>query len=348
MASKRLKTTVSQAGCLACESVADKGFAVIVAVTMGHVDCLLRVLDAGGDVNFNPRLIAGPFSGCPATPLMLALQIPRDETECIVGTLIKGGADVNIKDDNLDTALTLAIKNGKFNFVKPLVEAGADVRYQGWNMLWHLAEREETARLKTLLQIGFSVNLAEVLIERPLFSFPRASMKINHGGPNVLTKYLATFGKRAKREVEMLLYEVGESLDNCKVEIPDYLQQAPSLKHLCREAIRKHLLQMDPHGNLFHRVPKLEIPLTLHNYLLYDQILDDGDDDDDAEMDQELEVKQEVQLNLKHLCRKAIREHLLRISDMQLFVTVPTLGLPLNITDYLLYEQTLDDDDDDD
>ena len=83
--------------------------------------------------------------------------------------------------------------------------------------------------------------------------------------------------------------------------------------------------------------------------MLYDQTLDDDvdDNDDDAEMDQELEVKQEVQLNLKHLCRKAIREHLLRISDMQLFITVPTLGLPWNITDYLLYNKTLDDDDDD-
>ena len=36
------------------------------------------------------------------------------------------------------------------------------------------------------------------------------------------------------------------------------------LKHLCREAIRKHLLLMGQ-VNLFFRVPQLEIPLILHD-----------------------------------------------------------------------------------
>ena len=99
-------------------------------------------------------------------------------------------------------------------------------------------------------------------------------MKINKDGPNVLTKYLATFGKRAKREVAMLLYAAGESLDNCKVEIPGYLQQRPSLKHLCREAIRKHLLQMSD-ANLFIRIPSLGLPKPLQRYVLYHIELND-------------------------------------------------------------------------
>ena len=181
------------------------------------------------------------------------------------------------------------------------------------------------------------------------YSIASKEMTVNKDEPKVLTKYLKTRGKRAEEEVVMLFYAAGESINKDQVRVPDYLQVKTSLKHLCREAIRTHLLQMDPHGNLFHRVPKLEIPPILHDYFLYDQTLDDDvddNDDDDAEMDQKLEVKQEVRLNLKHLCREAIREHLLRISDMQLFITVPTLGLPWNITDYLLYNKTLDDDDD--
>ena len=154
--------------------------------------------------------------------------------------------------------------------------------------LWEVVRKGETKNIKILLQDGVNVNMPEVVCT---YSTCSKAVTVNKDGPKVLTKYLKTCGKRAEQKVVMLLYAAGETINKDQVRVPDYLQVKTSLKHLCREAIRKHLLQMDPHGNLFHRVPKLEIPLTLHNYLLYDQILDDGDDDDDAEMDQELEVK---------------------------------------------------------
>ena len=47
-----------------------------------------------------------------------------------------------------------------------------------------------------------------------------------------------------------------------------------SLKNICREAIRSHLLQMSE-VNLFVRVPSLPLPKALQSYLLYDQALDD-------------------------------------------------------------------------
>ena len=40
---------------------------------------------------------------------------------------------------------------------------------------------------------------------------------------------------------------------------------------------------------------------------------------------------------LKHLCRETIREHLLQMSQDNLFVRVPRLGLPKSLTGYLLY-----------
>ena len=54
------------------------------------------------------------------------------------------------------------------------------------------------------------------------------------------------------------------------------------LKHICREAIRKHLLELDPHQHLFGRIPKLGLSSVLMNYLLYGESLDDDvlDDDD--------------------------------------------------------------------
>ena len=83
----------------------------------------------------------------------------------------------------------------------------------------------------------------------------------------------------------MLLLAAGEILQGTElkkymprgrvfpVEIPDYLQHAPELrlrlKHLCREAIRNHLITLDPHAHLFKRIPRLGLPSGLNNYLLY-------------------------------------------------------------------------------
>ena len=49
----------------------------------------------------------------------------------------------------------------------------------------------------------------------------------------------------------------------------------PDLKHICREAIRKHLLKLDLNSNLFGRIPRLEgeIPFSLVHYLLYNMSL---------------------------------------------------------------------------
>ena len=56
----------------------------------------------------------------------------------------------------------------------------------------------------------------------------------------------------------------------------------------------------------------------------------------------------EEEMSLKHLCRKAIRKHLLKMSPVNLFVQVPQLGLPTLLQDYLWLNVSVDDDDDDD
>ena len=60
--------------------------------------------------------------------------------------------------------------------------------------------------------------------------------------------------------------------------VPEYLRFKDlklCLSHLCREAIRRHLLDLDLHTNLFVRAPKLGLPKSLTSYILYDQSLDD-------------------------------------------------------------------------
>ena len=53
-------------------------------------------------------------------------------------------------------------------------------------------------------------------------------------------------------------------------------EEEMSLKHLCRQCIRKHLLQMSP-VNLFVWVPQLGLPTLLQEYLLCNVSLDDNE-----------------------------------------------------------------------
>ena len=48
-----------------------------------------------------------------------------------------------------------------------------------------------------------------------------------------------------------------------------------NLKDICRKAIRKHLLHLDPNSHLFGRVPLLPLPEALKGYLLYYKSLDE-------------------------------------------------------------------------
>ena len=52
-----------------------------------------------------------------------------------------------------------------------------------------------------------------------------------------------------------------------------------ALMAICRKSIRKHLLDLDPHLNLFHRVPKLEVPHTVVDFMLFDWTLDADEDE---------------------------------------------------------------------
>ena len=92
----------------------------------------------------------------------------------------------------------------------------------------------------------------------------------------------------------MLLYAAGETIDGTTVEVrnwygymdelpvPDYLLPNEylklSLKHMCRETIRKHLLAIEPHQHLFGRIPQLGLPSSLTDYLLFYVSFDDDVD----------------------------------------------------------------------
>ena len=70
--------------------------------------------------------------------------------------------------------------------------------------------------------------------------------------------------------------------------VPLYLLESEmSLKNKCREAIRNHLLELDPHTNLFLRIPMMGLPPSLVRYLLYGFSPEDNDEDDNLYEDSE-------------------------------------------------------------
>ena len=67
-----------------------------------------------------------------------------------------------------------------------------------------------------------------------------------------------------------------------------------------------------------------------------------------ADVPEELKFKGE-KLQLKQFCREAIRKHLRKLDPHQhLFGRIPKLGLPSMVTEYLLFDMSLETDDDND
>ena len=75
-----------------------------------------------------------------------------------------------------------------------------------------------------------------------------------------------------------------DNIDHSEVmdDVLDLTDVKTTLKHICRMAIKNHLLKLDPHTHLFGRVPKLKLPDLLNHYLLFDQSLEGGKKDDKA------------------------------------------------------------------
>ena len=96
-------------------------------------------------------------------------------------------------------------------------------------------------------------------------------------------------------EVCMLLYAAGETIDRTtdvlrKVSISEYLLQKElqlCLKHVCRNATRKHMITLDPQSQLCNRIPQLGLQPSLTEYLLYNMSLDRDDDGGDDNNDDE-------------------------------------------------------------
>ena len=228
------------------------------AAEVGSFTSMKLLLEAGADVNAaTPRK---------CTVLMTAAAFQHDQC---VKILIDSGADVNSIDTNNSTAMIQACS-----------EYSYDPRGHACFM----------KMLQELLKGGATVNLTDIYGQNAL--------------ENLLVGYI-NFEKDANKALPMLLHAAGETVNHNFVRqydergrvveskiVPEFMtpqtgEETPSLKHLSREAIRKHLIHLDPHTHLFARVHHLQLPLYLPEYLVYnmsldkDYAFDDNSDDDD-------------------------------------------------------------------
>ena len=151
------------------------------------------------------------------------------------------------------TALMLAAKNGHEKTVDALIKAEADMN----------VKTEHGRYSKTVIALL------------------RSGARIN-SSTNPLTDYLCD---GEKEKIIMILYAAGETIDQTKVQVTDFVKELKngpsemSLSHMSREAVRKHLIELDPHKNLFHRIPRLGFSSSLQEYLLYNVSLDDDEEE---------------------------------------------------------------------
>ena len=207
----------------------------------------------------------------------------------VLTILIHSGADVNHKCENGLTATMYAVKSGKYKclefFIKLTGHCPSVLPFIRFT-LSRAKDNENT--IKVLLRAGMNVNVPNhdnnnVLCSQILYADWLDNIRGDRNG------HVMHYGRC------MLLYAAGNTVDGTTVEgtVLDKMKQAPvpdyllfkdlklNLKHLCREAIRKHLLSLDQHTHLFGRVSRLGLPTLINSFLLYNMCLDDDADDDD-------------------------------------------------------------------
>ena len=296
--------------------------------SLSHIKCIKILVKAGADVNtifsnrygrFTPLVEAAAKS----TPQVVSVLIEAG-ADVNMGTgnlfplfssihryrlnargykvskiLTDAGADVNQVNCNGETALHAALSvlsEGCFNL---MLKLGADVNIASKKGVTPLMKATGVCRhLQGMMMQGKSaaaIKVEKVRSIRRICRLLQAGAQVgrrDHLGRNSI-EISVTQQQENVKEIHMLLYAAGETLDgptvpieagfnrNCNrvihIDIPEYFQEIKEnldLKHLCREVIRKHLIDLDPHQHLFGRIPQLGLPSIVTEYLLYDCSLD--------------------------------------------------------------------------
>ena len=217
----------------------------------------------------------------------LSLAARENRVKCIE-ILLAAGANVNLQNRHGKTALHWGANRCQAKCANVLLQALADV---------NIVDRNCNSVMLELLMTRFHSRIKPKQATTKcfrLFLAAKANVNVSNNQGETILKQVKDGSLRNLELSVKLLLAAGETMvqttDAVKGVLRSMTEAEPNLEHLCREAIRKHLLEMDPHENLFQRVPQLGLPSRLRDYLLYNQTLDyensnDDDDDDDTKED---------------------------------------------------------------
>ena len=228
---------------------------LIVAASKGREQCVDILLRAGADMNKRNNEGRGPL-----------VHAACNGFDRCVDLLLKAGADVNTITNKGNTPLNKAAWSGNVRSIQHLLNAGCrinTINYIGNNALrTHLTESKNVKEEVVMLLCAAGETLREV----PTITANNSNEKI----PASLKRKCAT----TIREHLSLVQKPYWGATEAEIKIPDCLklsQVDKCLMQSCRDAIRNHLLKLDPHSHLFARVPQLGLPKQICEFLLYYQ-----------------------------------------------------------------------------
>ena len=299
------------------------------AVKGGHEECVEFLLSKGADVN---------IKGCwRDTAVDVAARYGR---EACLNLLIKAGANVNPATGR--TPLMKAVCYGHPKCISLLIEAGADVNAKdqfGRSAISFAAERVlncsntrlrcdtgelvgdfdcpqhcSNNQLQILINAGADVNITDEDGNTPLIIVSGRSRNM---------KYHIKYNKCGRLKCVKLLLRSG-----AKVNLFNNNKQNALCSHICKS---KDL----------NKPPDRTMVLLL--YAAGETLDGITIDEDDENTSCVLNYLDKREINLKELCREAMRKHLLKLNLHQcLFNKIPQLGLPTLLTQYMLCDTSLD------
>ena len=246
------------------------------AVSRGHVVCMELLITAGADVNTVDR------SG--QTALIVATSRSYHRS---MKLLLQAGADVNARDGKGCTALLHAASEINYRSAELLIKAGANVNVTdsaGFTVLKKVVHKADIFFLSGLIFM-YSQTLNCV----NLFLKSGAHVNTSRITPTRSPREHVEQRKSPSRtKLLTILHAAGEYTEGATVErvspdgstryigvVDSMVEDRYQLQNLCREVIRRQLLQVEPPVNLFVKVPRLGLPRLLGRYLLYNRTLDD-------------------------------------------------------------------------
>ena len=265
---------------------------LLTAIMALNTQCVKTLLQAGADVNVKNF----DNEGVLALEMSNGYHINYERLEL----LLNAGADVRTERK---CVLRSAIRMGFDKCLTLLIKAGADIKKSSYICLGAACAESYDKCLEVLLDAGADMNQVSNYGRTALFASMHSNVycisRLIQAGIHVniydrlYLNALQTFVKKHgsnEAEIGLLLYAAGEKLDvperlrlrrqrrklkAIKKEVPSYLKKEEGtettrdLDQLCRKVIRKCLLDVDQHGNLFQRIPKLPLPTCIISFLLF-------------------------------------------------------------------------------